>query len=37
MIDEGPKAKVEQIVFDGNVAFSDDTLRRRMKKVKKGL
>ena len=34
VIDEGPKAKVKQIVFDGIVVFSDDTLRGKMKKVK---
>jgi len=33
-IDEGPKASVEEIVFDGNQAFSDATLRGRLKKVK---
>ena len=34
VIDEGPKAKVKEIVFDGNDVFSDDTLRGKMKKVK---
>ena len=35
VIDEGPKARVEQIVFDGNTAFGDDELRGRLKKTKK--
>ena len=34
VIDEGAKAKVKEIVFDGNDVFSDDTLRGKMKKVK---
>jgi outer membrane protein insertion porin family len=34
VIDQGPKAKVHEIVFDGNEVFSDDKLRGRMKKVK---
>jgi len=34
VIDEGPKAKVDEIVFDGNTVFSDDTLKGKMKKVK---
>ncbi|RPH38442.1 MAG: outer membrane protein assembly factor BamA, partial [Planctomycetota bacterium] len=34
VIDEGPKAKVHEIAFDGNTVFSDDKLRGRMKKVK---
>jgi outer membrane protein insertion porin family len=34
IIDAGPKAKVKEIVFDGNQVFSDDKLRGRMKKVK---
>jgi outer membrane protein insertion porin family len=34
VIDEGAKAKVKQIVFDGNEVFSDDALRGKMKKVK---
>jgi outer membrane protein insertion porin family len=33
-IADGPKAKVKQIVFDGNEVFSDGTLAGRMKKVK---
>ena len=28
IIDDGPKAKVHEIVFDGNQVFSDETLRR---------
>src|SRR4029450_9053281 len=34
LIDEGAKAKVKEIVFDGNDVFSDDALRGKMKKVK---
>ena len=34
VIDAGPKAKVHEIVFDGNEVYSDDKLRGRMKKVK---
>ncbi len=34
IIDEGPKAKVHEIVFEGNQVFPDGTLRGRMKKVK---
>jgi len=34
VIDQGPKAKVHEIAFDGNEVFSDDKLRGRMKKVK---
>ena len=34
VIDEGPKAKVKEIVFDGNEVFTDATLRGRMKKIK---
>ena len=34
VIDEGPKAKVKEIVFAGNEVFSDKTLRGRMKKIK---
>jgi outer membrane protein insertion porin family len=34
VIDEGAKAKVKEIVFDGNDVFSDDALRGKMKKVK---
>ena len=34
VIDDGPKAKIDEIVFDGNTVFSDDTLKGKMKKVK---
>ncbi len=34
VIDAGPKAKVKEIVFEGNTVFSDDKLRGRMKKIK---
>jgi outer membrane protein insertion porin family len=34
VIDEGAKAKVDEIVFDGNTVFSDGTLKGKMKKVK---
>ncbi len=34
VIDQGPKAKVNEIVFDGNEVYSDDKLRGKMKKVK---
>jgi outer membrane protein insertion porin family len=34
VIEDGPKARVEQIDFIGNGVFSDRTLRRRMKQVK---
>jgi outer membrane protein insertion porin family len=34
VIDEGPKAKVNEIAFDGNEVFSDAKLRGRMKKIK---
>jgi outer membrane protein insertion porin family len=33
VIDEGPKAKVHEIVFDGNQVFDDGKLRGRMKKI----
>jgi outer membrane protein insertion porin family len=33
VIDDGPKAKVHEIVFDGNSVFSDGKLRGRMKKI----
>jgi outer membrane protein insertion porin family len=33
-IDDGPKARVKEIVFDGNHVFSDGKLRGKMKKVK---
>jgi hypothetical protein len=34
VVDEGPKAKVNEIAFDGNSVFSDGKLRGRMKKIK---
>jgi outer membrane protein insertion porin family len=34
VIDEGAKAKIKEIVFDGNDVFTDDKLRGRMKKIK---
>ncbi len=34
VLEEGPKARVKQIVFDGNEVFGDDKLRGRMKKIK---
>jgi outer membrane protein insertion porin family len=34
VIDEGPKAKLDKITFDGNQVFSDDKLRGRMKNIK---
>jgi outer membrane protein insertion porin family len=34
VIDQGSRAKVNEVVFDGNQVFSDDKLRGRMKKVK---
>jgi outer membrane protein insertion porin family len=34
IIDDGPKAKVHEIVFDGNHVFSDAKLRGQMKKIK---
>ena len=34
VIDEGPKAKVKEIVFDGNSVFSDAKLRGVMKNIK---
>jgi outer membrane protein insertion porin family len=34
VIDEGPRAKVKEIVFEGNEVFSDGKLRGRMKKVR---
>jgi outer membrane protein insertion porin family len=33
-VDDGPKIKVKTITFDGNAAFSDGSLRGRLKKVK---
>jgi outer membrane protein insertion porin family len=34
IIDDGPKAKVKEVDFVGNQAFSDKTLRGHMKKIK---
>ena len=34
IIDDGPKAKVHEIVFDGNQVFPDKTLAGKMKKIK---
>jgi outer membrane protein insertion porin family len=34
IIDDGPKAKVHEIVFDGNHVFADKTLAGKMKKIK---
>jgi outer membrane protein insertion porin family len=34
VIDDGPKAKVKEIVFEGNEAFSDGKLAGRLKKIK---
>jgi outer membrane protein insertion porin family len=34
IIDDGPKAKIKQIVFDGNKVFDDGKLRGEMKKLK---
>ena len=34
VIDDGPKAKVHEIVFDGNQVFPDKTLAGKMKKIK---
>ena len=34
IIDDGPKAKIQEIVFEGNEVFSDDKLRGQMKKIK---
>jgi outer membrane protein insertion porin family len=34
VIDDGPKAKIKEIVFDGNTVFSDAKLRGRLKKLK---
>jgi outer membrane protein insertion porin family len=34
VIDDGPKAKVDKIVFEGNSVFSDGTLGGKMKKIK---
>ncbi len=34
IVDDGPKARVKEITFDGNTVFSDGKLRARMKKIK---
>jgi len=34
IVDDGPKAKVDKIVFEGNTVFSDKTLAGKMKKIK---
>ncbi|MCI0409749.1 MAG: outer membrane protein assembly factor BamA, partial [Acidobacteria bacterium] len=34
VIEDGPKAKVKSVSFDGNEVFSDDKLRGQMKKLK---
>jgi outer membrane protein insertion porin family len=34
IIDDGPKAKVHEIVFDGNEVYDDAKLRAKMKKIK---
>ncbi len=34
VIEDGPKAKVDEIVFEGNEVYSDATLRGKMKKIK---
>ncbi len=34
IVDDGPKAKVHEIVFDGNQVFPDKTLAGKMKKIK---
>ena len=34
IVDDGPKAKVDEIVFEGNEVFSDKTLAGKMKKIK---
>jgi outer membrane protein insertion porin family len=34
IITDGPKAKVKEIVFEGNTVFSDDKLRGQMKNIK---
>ena len=35
-VDEGPKVKIKEVVFDGNEAFSDGKLRAQMKDNKAG-
>ncbi len=34
VIDDGPKAKIHEIVFDGNEVYDDAKLRGKMKKIK---
>ncbi len=34
IIDDGPKAKIQEIVFEGNTVFSAGTLKHQMKKLK---
>jgi outer membrane protein insertion porin family len=34
VIDDGPKAKVKEVVFDGNQVYSDGKLAGKMKKIK---
>ena len=34
VVDDGPKANVQKIEFEGNTVFSDDQLRRRLKSIK---
>ena len=34
VIDDGPKAKVKAVVFDGNQVYSDGKLAGKMKKIK---
>jgi outer membrane protein insertion porin family len=34
IIQDGPKAQIKQIDFEGNVRFSDSTLRKQLKKLK---
>ena len=34
IIDDGPRTKVKEIVFDGNTIFSDGKLRGQMKKIR---
>jgi outer membrane protein insertion porin family len=36
VIDDGPKAKVKEIVFSGNTVFPDSKLKAQMKKIKDG-
>jgi outer membrane protein insertion porin family len=36
LIDDGPKAKIREIAFEGNQIFSDGTLRGRMRRLKQG-